>query len=180
MVVWLCLLLPAFAGSVYINGVRADELPVVSLVGVNVRIDVTGNLYIDAPKYQVQVVGGAGVPAGAPAPAPSVRPAPSASVWYLVSEDEGSSGGVVEVYVNDRYVRRLESGQAQVLVDLSGYVRPGANRVQFVVRTAPAGRLAAYIGSGDSSQGVLRIDAPAVSWRSAGAPVTQEFTFTAP
>lgn len=192
MVVWLWLLLPgADAGSVYINGVRADELPAVSLIGVNVRIDGTGNIYIDAPKYQVQVVGGPApvspAPAIAPSPGPAAavgpavaRPAASAAVWYLVSEDEGSTGGIVDVYVNDRYVRRLLSGQAQVLVDLSTYVKSGNNKVQFVVRTAPGGRLAAYVGSGDSSQDALRIDAPAVTWRSTGAQVMQEYTFTAP
>lgn len=164
--VGLCL-----AGSVYINGVRADEPPAMSFENVDVRIDSAGNVYVDAPGYQVQVIGGAS-PAAVSAPA-------SLGQWYLVSEDEGSTGGIVDVYVNDQFVRRLQSGGTQVLVDLSSVVRPGPNTVQFVVRQAPTGRLAAYVGVGREGGGGLQLDAPAVTWRSLGAPATQKMTFEA-
>ncbi len=168
---WLMLGLaqPAMAGSVYINGVRADAPPPLDLKAVNVRIDAQGNIWIDAPGYQVQVVGG-------PPPAPVPM---STLVWYLVSEDEGSVGGVVDVYVNDRYVRRLQSGQSQVLVDLTSFVQGGTNKVQFVVRTPPTGRMAAYIGGANPADSTLRIDAPPVTWRSTGSQQVQEFSFTA-
>ena len=65
-------------------------------------------------------------------------------------------------------------------MDLSTYVRSGNNQVQVVVRTPPAGRLGAYIGAGDDSGATLSLSAPAVSWRSTGAPAEQDFTFIAP
>lgn len=166
---WLCGL--ALAGTVYINGVQVDLLPVVTLYGATVRMDQDGNIWIEAPNYKVQVVGG-GAPAAASAPVKVAR------TWYLVSEDEGSSGGIVDVYVNDQYVRRLQSGSSQVLLDLSSAVRRGANKVQFVVRSAPSGRMSAYVGAGDDSSGALRIDAPPVTWRSTSASQVQEYTFT--
>lgn len=168
----------ALAGSVYINGVRVDLLPVVTLHGATVRMDQNGDIWIEAPNYKVEVVGG---PPGAyttPASASTVTPDATGRIWYLVSEDEGSLGGIIDVYVNDKYVRRLQSGQSQVLVDLSAYVHPGSNKVQFVVRSAPTGRMGAYIGAGDDSGDALRIDAPPVTWRSSGAPEVQEYTFT--
>ncbi len=167
----------ALAGSVYINNVRVDELPAISLQNVSVRIDAQGDIYIDAPNYKVQVVGQSTAAAATSSPH---AVAAASQVWYLVSEDDGSSSGIVDVYVNDRYVRRLESGQAQVLVDLSNYVQHGANKVQFVVRTAPSGRLGAYVGAGDPSAGNLHIDNPAVSWRSTGAQMVQEYSFSVP
>ncbi len=172
----------ALAGTVYINGVRVDLLPVVTLQGATVRMDQNGDIWIDAPNYKVQVVGGAPSPTSAQASATSAVSTPDASgrVWYLVSEDEGSVDGVVDVFVNDQYVRRLQSGQSQVLVDLSAYVHRGSNKVQFVVRTAPTGRLGAYVGAGDNTGEALRIDAPPVTWRSAGAQTVQDYTFTVP
>lgn len=167
---WLCGL--ALAGTVFINGVQVDLLPVVTLYGATVRMDQDGNIWIEAPNYKVQVVGG-----GAATSAPTA-PAQSARTWYLVSEDEGSTGGIVDVYVNDQYVRRLQSGGSQVLLDLSSAVRRGPNKVQFVVRSAPVGRMSAYIGAGDDSSGAIRIDAPPVTWRSTGSAQVQEYTFT--
>ncbi len=176
--VLFALLRSASAGVVYINGVRADEPPAITLEGVTVRIDAAGNIFIDAPRYNVQVVSGA----------PSLPPTPvrSAAVaapltWYLVSEDQASLGGAVDVYVNGSYVRRIESGQTQVLVDLSSFVRSGVNSVKFVpVSPASRGQLGAYIGGANTSGSTLRIDAPAVTWRAAVGQTAQEYTFVVP
>ena len=166
----------ALAGAVYINGVRVDVLPVVTLNGATVRMDQNGDIWIDAPNYKIQVVGSAPAPVSTSGPVAST--AATARAWYLVSEDEGSSGGIVDVYINGTYVRRLQSGQSQILVDLSTFVHPGSNRAQFVVRTAPIGRLGAYVGPGNEVDGALRIDAPPVTWRSTSGQIVQEYTFT--
>jgi len=170
----------ASAGALYINGVRADEPPAVTLEGVTVRIDAGGNIFIDAPRYNVQVV------SAAPAPVVAARPAtaaPSAAplTWYLVSEDQASFGGAVDVYVNGAYVRRLQSGQSQVLVDLSAFVRPGTNTVKFApLSPASRGELGAYIGGANGSGSTLRIDAPSVTWRAGMSLSAQEYTFVVP
>ncbi len=172
----LALLTQASAGALYINGVRADEPPAVTLEGVTVRIDAGGNIFIDAPRYNVQVV------SAAPAPVVAARPATAAPLtWYLVSEDQASVGGAVDVYVNGAYVRRLQSGQSQVLVDLSSFVRPGPNTVKFApVSPASRGELGAYIGGANGSGSTLRIDAPSVTWRAGMSLTSQEYTFVVP
>lgn len=171
------LVAPALAGSIYINGVRADEPPAVSLVGVDVRIDGSGNVYIDAPRYNVQVVGG-GAPSAPSQAAPAAAPASS---WFLVAEDSGSRGAVADVYVNDRFVRRLSSGDAQVLVDLGPFVVSGYNSVRFVVAQPPeGGALRAYVGAGGVASGALRMDTPAVNWTAVGSQPDQRFSFVVP
>ncbi len=166
----------ASAGALYINGVRADEPPALTLEGVTVRIDAGGNIFIDAPRYNVQVVSAA--------PAVAVRPTVATAApltWYLVSEDQASVGGAVDVYVNGSYVRRLQSGQSQVLVDLSSFVRPGPNTVKFApVSPASRGELGAYIGGANGSGSTLRIDAPSVTWRAGMSLTSQEYTFVVP
>jgi hypothetical protein len=171
----LALLPLASAGALYINGVRADEPPAVTLEGVTVRIDAGGNIFIDAPRYNVQVV------SAAPAPVVAARPTAAPLTWYLVSEDLASVGGAVDVYLNGAYVRRLQSGQSQVLVDLSSFVRPGPNTVKFApVSPASQGDLGAYIGGANGSGSTLRIDAPSVTWRAGMSPTSQEYTFVVP
>ncbi len=58
----------ALAGGVFVNGVRADVLPPVTLERCTVRVDAQGNIYIDAPGYKVAVTqagdGPSSVPAG--------------------------------------------------------------------------------------------------------------------
>lgn len=84
----------AFAGTLYINGVRADGLAETEFKNVNVRVDSRGDVYIDAPRYSIEVVQPGGVapptqpvaaqpvtgqPATSYAPAPSytAQPAPT-------------------------------------------------------------------------------------------------------
>lgn len=72
----------ANAGDVYLNGVRADVLPVMSMENVTIRFDASGNIWIDAPMYRVSVV-----PSSTPAPtfAPPAAPAAAPSPVYATS-----------------------------------------------------------------------------------------------
>ena len=180
--VLLALLREAAAGSIYINGVRADEPPAVTLQGVTVRIDAAGDIFIDAPRYNVQVLSGPdAAQAAAQSPAAPSYARASPLTWYLVSEDQASVGGIFDVYVNGAFVRRIESGQSQVLVDLSTFVQPGVNTVKFVpMSVASRGELGAYVGGANPAGPALRIDAPAVTWRASLGRNPQEYTFVVP
>lgn len=163
------------AAEVYVNGVRADVLPVMTMSGVTVRFDASGNVWIDAPTYKVSVVdrpaaGGVSAVAAAPLAATPTAPARvpvapggpgvGAGAWWLVTEDTGSVGQSVEVYVNEVLVRRVASGEPQVLLDLAPYLRPGANPVRIVARppsVPPAGSLSVYVGRGASAEGTVRV-----------------------
>ncbi len=193
-------LLPAvLAGSVYINGVRADLLPAVTLSNATVRFDAQGDVWIDAPGYHVQVLspGEPAVPARTPAPSGSPAQAASAgdtgsrtpvATWWLITEDDGSTGHTLEVLVNGTLVRRVASGQPQLILDVGPYLRRGANTVvlQGVPGVSPAGGpLSIYLGRGNTLSGTLRLDNPEVAFSArasdgAGGSPTQQYTLTVP
>lgn len=156
---WLILMASAFAGTIYINNIAVQTLPVVEMKGVNVRFDAAGNVYIDAPNYQVREV----------APPTFVSANGSASVvpagtWWLVTEDNGSAGSVVDVMVNGTVIRRVVSGQAQLIMDIGPFLKQGTNEITLLVQPGVAGGgiLNIYVGQGSNAQGTIRLDAPVV------------------
>lgn len=205
----------AEAGALYINGVRADGVTGLDLKDVDVRIDANGDMWIDAPRYQVEVVqpGGAQppgatrppytapstpaapaqplttpstptsggyatpTPTATPQPAPPVSPQgspPAAPVgglapgsWWLVSDDNSSAGHVVDVYIGGVLVHTVRSGEQQVLMDISRYLRPGLNQVQFTARSGSqpgGGLLHIYIGEGSTVDGTLNLNSPQIEF----------------
>lgn len=201
----LALVAAAFAGSVYINGVRADVLPEMTLEDVTVRIDGAGNLYIDAPGYRARVVSPPAEPtsqtytppprvasAAPPVPAQAYTPPPSATpaavgTWWLVTEDNDSSGHQLEVLVNGTLVRRVRSGEPQLILDLSSFLRSGTNTVTITALPSPTlggGVLNVYVGRGGNAGGTIRIDEPEIRYaRRASDPAaggTRSFTVVLP
>lgn len=217
LALWLA---AANAGDIYLNGVRADVLPVMSMENVTVRFDASGNIWIDAPMYRVSVVPSgtpaptyappaAYTPTPAPAPAPTSAPAyttspgytpvpaitpaytpsytptyaPAATPasrptpvptigglapggWWLVTEDNDSTGQDIEVLVNGMSVRHVRSGEPQMIVDLGDWLHHGANTV--TLRAAPGtyggGALLIYVGKGNEAGGTVRMDTPEVRY----------------
>jgi hypothetical protein len=69
MTLLLAMVSLAHAGAVYLNGVRADELPPTTIANATIRVDADGNLWIDAPGYRVTVT-----EPGSAAPLPATAP----------------------------------------------------------------------------------------------------------
>jgi hypothetical protein len=156
----------AWAGSLYINGtlVEPRSLGNVSLQGATVRFDGQGNIYVDAPGYRVQAVGVA-----APAPAPAPKPAPSPVAygrWWLVTEDRGSSGHSVEVWINGALAQTVRSGGGDQLIELSRHLKLGPNDIRIrSFSTEPAGgSLTLFIGPGGSEKGYFDMPLPPVEF----------------
>jgi hypothetical protein len=288
----------ARAGEIYVNGVKADVLPVMTMQNVNVRFDERGNVYIDAPMYRVSVVSGgasgtvsssagsspatssytppassshsapapsysapapsysasapsysasapsysasapsysASAPSysapapsysapapsysaptasnsasgfSAPAPSYSSAPAPSYSApapgydapvytataplgvspgtWWLVTEDNDSAGQAVDVKVNGNVVKRVRSGEGQVIVDIGAFLRHGSNDVELVALPGSygGGSFIVYIGRGSDSGGTVQINTPDIRWQrrstDSGSGTTKEFTLAVP
>lgn len=186
----LSLLPAALAGSVYINGVRADLLPEMTMKNVSVRFDADGNVWIDAPGYKVQVLppgemaGATPLPSGADATVSYRVPVGS---WWLVTEDAASSGVELEVLINGTLARHVSSGEAQVILDISPFLRAGSNTV--VVNPLPStpnggGTLSVYIGRGSNVQGTIHLDNPEIAYTrrsSEGSNLgARQYTFTVP
>ena len=86
--------------------------------------------------------------------------------WWLVSDDSGSQGHTVDVFVNGALARTVTSGQAQVILDLGPFLAPGANRVHLQAQsTAPAGGpLYVYLGRGSNASGTVMMDSPDIQF----------------
>ncbi|MFZ5477823.1 MAG: hypothetical protein ACOZNI_13695 [Myxococcota bacterium] len=239
----------AFAATVYINGVRADVLPEVTLANATVRIDAQGNVWIDAPGYRVSVVqpqaaqpytgqGYAAYGGTSTTPAPSTTygstsptypttsqpaygstqpqptygttattptygsapstyaatpsyapPAPATGVpvgqWWLVTEDNASTGHTIELVVNGTFVRRIVSGEPQLILDLAPFLRPGPNTIVLNALAGPqpgGGVFNVYVGKGSNLSGTIRIDNPEIRFarRSTdnASGTTKQYTLT--
>lgn len=182
----LALLEAALAGSVYINGVRADVLPEVTLTNTNVRIDAQGNVWIDAPGFKVQVIPPTEYAAAAPPPTPpTTTPAVTSGVWWLVTEDNASAGQALDVLVNGALVRRISSGEPQLILDLAPWLKPGANAVVVSpvgASSASGGALNVYVGRGSNLSGTVHLNNPDVVYtrRPADAAGARQYTVTVP
>jgi hypothetical protein len=187
----LALLSAAYAGNVYINGVRADLLPEVTLTNATVRFDAQGNVWVDAPGYRVQVLPPVEYGASATPPVPSTPAASSSSVaqgqWWLVTQDDGSSGHTLEVIVNGTLVRRVASGQPQVILDVGPWLHSGANTVLVNALPSPShggGPLGVYIGRGSNLAGTIHLDNPDVKYSGLASDSTsggaRQFTLNVP
>lgn len=147
----------AHAGGpkVYVNGVPAAGLGGQTLEDVDVRFDADGNIWIDAPRYRIESSG----------QAPVTGTVPPARYW-LVSQDAGSKGHVVEVLVNGTAVATIRSGQAPVIMDLAPHLRMGANQLELRAQAAPdatGGALSVHVGSGENRGGTIDLVNPDVS-----------------
>lgn len=171
--------------ALYVNGVRADGLHNFEFKGVNVRIDETGNVWVDAPQYQISVA--SATPNATPPVAPveqrttttTVAPGTSTAIssgrYWLVTEDHGSTGHVIEVTVNGTLVQKVQSGDAQLILDIGKFLRSGTNTVVFNALPAnklDGGVLNIYIGTGSNQSGTVMLDAPSVTFsrRSSDSP----------
>ena len=165
----LALSAASLAGDLYVNGVRADGLRSQDFKGVDITIDSQGNIHVDAPNYVVRTI--TGVARGA---------------YWLVTEDHRSSGHSLEVYANGTLVRRIRSGDPQVILDLAPWLEPGKNNITISALPGPqpaGGALHVYIGSGSNQAGVVRLQDPDIDYvRRSSDPASggmQDYQFTA-
>ncbi len=173
----------ALAGDLYVNGVKATGLRGQTFDNADVRIDDSGDIHITAPNYVVRTIDP--LPATIPATAPD-QGAVSAGYYWLVTEDNRSSGHTVEVFINGNLVRSVRSGEPQIILDLSPWLTPGINNVTFSALPGPqpaGGVLHLYMGTGYNDAGVIRMHAPQIDYarRSSDPPMggMTEFDLTA-
>ena len=165
----------ALAGNVYINEVDVTGLQDQTFEDVTVSFDAEGNIHIDAPRYEIQVVEGERAERHAPDASVSRTPAAAASPpegvlpegrWWLVTEDEGSRGHEVQVHVNDAHVQTVRSGEDPLILDVGPWLEPGSNRIRMASHSTDAGggTFYIYVGTGDNDSGTLVMDTPRVQF----------------
>jgi hypothetical protein len=179
-----CLLVavPAFARSVYLNGVKLDESMVLrnqNFGTCEVRFDEKGDVWITAKGYKVTVN------------AVDLSPTPQKQHWLVVREARrGAAGYQLDVYLNEKLVKRVNSGEDQVLLDVTASLRAGDNKVRIVARklegkrasTAPEDTMSVLIGEGQMKDGKLLIERPLLEYKRTAAETTgfaDDFRFAA-
>lgn len=159
--------------TIYVNGTDATGIKDFTFKAVDVRIDSDGNVWIDAPRYRIAVKSAPESATTAAAPA-STEQAPAAvepGHHWLVTQDAGSTGQVIEVLVNGALVREIRSGQAQLILDIGEFLKPGSNVVTFRpigTETPGGGALSIHLGEGTNEGGTLKMQNPQISYTRTG------------
>ncbi|NCG20731.1 MAG: hypothetical protein GWP91_17115 [Rhodobacterales bacterium] len=127
------------------------------------------------------------VPA-APAPTnqlPPLDPGVPPATWWLVTEDGGTQGHIIEVFINDRLAHTLRSGETQRIIDVGMHLRRGSNRVlvKSTSTNAGGGALYVYVGTGSDRSGTVVMDEPIVQYgvgSNRSGPLEREYTIDVP
>ncbi len=176
--------LNAMGKGVFLNGVRIDGVRDQVFEDATVRIDSDGNVRIDAPRYHVTGGGAsANVESVSEAKKPgSTEPASLSRRYFLVTRqaETGAAQYDVDVYVNARWIRKLRSSEAQVVAEITDYLRPGRNRVLLTARKSmdggrrsrsPEHTFNIVIGEGDKGGNRVMIDRPMIQFELTAAQV---------
>jgi hypothetical protein len=118
----------AEARKVFLNGVEVGDLREQSFETCSVRFDAQGNVHITAHGYKVE----AQVAQPAPPPAPRFQ-----KKYFLYVERTGPLGLSqydVDVFLNQRFVKRFRADGNDNLLELTTQLVPGSNLVQLVAR----------------------------------------------
>ncbi len=152
------------AASVFLNGVNIDGVRGQNFEKCRaVRIDDKGNLVV---------------------------PPSLAKHYFLVTEQSDGAAAQydVDVYVNSKWVRKVRSGDEQIVLDITRFLSPGPNRLLFAAtkRAPKAGAATSFVrfivGEGESSGAQVLIDNPLLECKRTAAEtdnVNEEFTVQA-
>ena len=170
--------------KVFLN--KVDITGVVDQVfeDATVRIDSKGDIYIDAPQYQVEVRDAAG----------QVKESGGGitKTYFLVVTNSapGKVPHEIDIYINGVMLKTFNPKEAQLVVELNKNLSPGINTVTLISRPQAGGEAFAnaggtidvLVGEGNSTDNQLTIEKRFVNFNvksSDTASKTENFTFTA-
>ncbi len=157
----------AEAKSVYLNNVNIDSLTAQKFENCTVEIDAKGNVYITAKGYRVEV-------AGTPATPP---PRPTTKRYWLVTEKPGRGldEWEIEVFINNQFVKKVQSKDEQVYLEITKYFQGGTNNVLMVAKkkiegearksTSAAHYSRVIIGEGEMAKDTIVIEKQLIDYR---------------
>lgn len=126
------------SAAIYLNGVNIDGVTNQTFENCKVVIDAKGNVFLTAKGYQVQAVGGPGGATAAPA---ATSDGPPTMHYWLVTEKSapGMTQYDLDLYINNKFVRKLPSTEGQVVMEISKYLKGGPNKVYVMAKKNLAG-----------------------------------------
>jgi len=178
---------PALAGGLFVNGVPADGIRNTAFQNCDVRIDDQGNVHIAAKGYSV--VGGpppgAAMPA-TPGIAPPTAPAALSRRYFLVAlaGRPGEAQWEIDVFINSKFVRKVNGREAQTMVEVTKYLQVGRNTVHVQATkslgsygrrsSSPQAYVEVVVGEGSQTSGALLVNNPIVRYRKTAAEMSTE------
>ncbi|MSP61636.1 MAG: hypothetical protein EXR72_15140 [Myxococcales bacterium] len=124
--------------SIFINDVKVEGLRGQRFTSVDVLFDDRGDLRIIAPGYRVTTVDSNSAPALAAAQkaAAATAAAKEGHRFYIatVQPKVGAAQWDIEVHINQVFVKKFRSREAEPLHEITRYLRPGANLIHFTAR----------------------------------------------
>lgn len=187
---------PAAAGpSVTLNGVGIDGVAGQRFENATVVIDDRGDIHIEAKGYAVKTPAAA---AGAGEVRPSTDDArppaggkPSRRYFLVAEHDQPGTQFDLAIFINAQWIREVKQGEGQVVMEITRYLRTGANKVVLAATKKIQGDRASYskdvklhvvLGEGNVGGGHVMIDAPLVEATRTAAEIddrTDEFVLEA-
>ena len=187
----------AQAVSVYLNSVRVNGLKNQNFTGCGVRFDAAGNVHITAAGFKIKAIPQAAppstklppvvrtpappraqpvprppVPVARPVPRPVVKKVPRCprgTKLFMVSQSTrpGHVQYDVDLYINNRWVRKVRNRDSQLVVELSRHLKSGRNKFHFAatknyggkprLSNSAADQIRIIIGTGTRGGGTVTI-----------------------
>ena len=189
---------PASAASVTLNGVNIDGVTSQKFENCTVTIDAQGNVHIEAKGYAVKNGG----PSSSTDPAARTTTAartdarpPTGKLTrrYFLATEQTPPGTQYDlaIFINAQWIREVKASEPQLVMEITKYLRPGANKVTLAATKRIAGDRLAYgsdvqlkvvIGEGNVGGGHVMIDLPLVETARTAAEIddkTEEFVVEA-
>jgi hypothetical protein len=178
--------------SVFLNGVNIDGLRSQAFEKCkSVKIDDRGDVHLECPGYQVEAQAASTTP-----PPPVVAAATAGALgtitkhYFLVTDQSNGAAAQydVDVFVNSKWVRKVKSGDSQIVLEITRYLVAGPNKVLFAATkqveggrksTAATSFVKFIVGEGESGGNNVMIDNPLVELKRTAAEtenLNEEFT----
>ena len=164
----------AQAKSVFLNESNIDGVVAQHFDNCSVDIDAQGNVHITARGYKVEVQ---------KPPTPTPQSAVAKRYW-LVTENKspGMDQYDLEVLINNQTVRKIQSKDESVYVEITRYLHAGDNSVYVVAKknieggqrrsTSPYHYTRVIIGEGTVNEKTIVIDKQLLDYRRTAAELT--------
>lgn len=169
----------ALAVTVYLNGVPITGAPNQTFKNCTVTTDESGNVYIDAPAYRVQVPGSTdakGTIADGPLKAGL---APSQRYWLITERTPELAQYDIDVFINGKWIRKILNEEDRIVYEISKYFKTGANKVALMARkrkkksdrmsSSPAHYFRIVIGAGKMNGRSIMVTESLVDYRRTAA-----------
>ncbi|MAY82103.1 MAG: hypothetical protein CL930_15155 [Deltaproteobacteria bacterium] len=168
----LALTLSAQATTLYVNGTPVEGLRNVELKNVTVQVDENGDVFVLAPQYNVAIGDDAKDKKAnkkdvVKPPAPTGDGEVPSNRWWLISEDNQSTGHVIDIEINGTVIQTFKSEGKALIFDTGPYLNMGDNQIRFISRGKKSGGGAVflYLGTGSVDGGRVSQDEPKIKFK---------------